>query len=469
MLDLKVLDTHVAGIDVGSERMHLSVAGARPEVFGSTTSELKKLCARLVEHKVRSVAMEATGVYWMCLYDVLETAGIEVIVVNGRQSKHVPGRKTDMSDCQWLTTMHSHGLLHGGFVPDASTRQLQDYVRLRQDHVAQAASCVLLMQKACERMNVKIHDVIRSLTGVSGLKMVRAIIAGERDASRLIALCDVQIRNKKAASLKEALTGTWKEEHIFALRQALNTWEFYQSQISECDKAIEAVLKSFPVPDGSKELSGEDAGAAKQGVCRETEDLTSLPTPLTDRFKGRKKSSPGPNTPQIEDLHDLLVMMCGGKDATTIPGIGENTLLQLISEVGVDLSKWPTAKHYVSWLGLAPGSHQSGKRNRSTKRCPNRAGRLFCMIAMGVGRSVDTAFGGFYRRIKSRRGAQVANKALARKIATMFWQLMVYGKAYVEDGLESYQVKAAASQLQVLQHMASRQGYYLVQKDGVVV
>ncbi|UUZ63393.1 transposase [Polaromonas sp. P1-6] len=191
---------------------------------------------------VRSVAMEATGVYWLPLYGVLEAAGLEVRMVNGRQTRNLPGRKTDMKDSQWGATLHMHGLLHAGFVPPADIRRLQDYLRLRADHVASAASHVQHMQKALERMNIKLHDVISSLAGMSGLAVVRAIVAGERSPEALLALCDQQIRRAKAERVKEALRGTWSQEHIFALRQALQSWEHYQQQIAECDRQIQAVL-----------------------------------------------------------------------------------------------------------------------------------------------------------------------------------------------------------------------------------
>lgn len=237
MSKLPELDAHAAFVDVGSEQMHVSIAGGPPEVFGTVTSQLDALRDWLLGHEVRSVAMEATGVYWLPLYSVLEAAGLEVLMVNGRQLKNVPGRKTDMKDCQWGATLHAHGLLKAGFVPPAHIRRLQDYMRLRAEHVSSAASHVQHMQQALERMNVKLHDVISSLTGVSGLAVVRAILAGQRDPGRLLKLCDTRIQNAKAERIKEALRGTWAEEHLFALRQALQSWEHYQQQITECDNA----------------------------------------------------------------------------------------------------------------------------------------------------------------------------------------------------------------------------------------
>jgi len=228
MKTLAVLDPRAAFVDVGSEHMHVSVAGDEPTVFGTVTSQLHALRDWLRSQGVKSVAMEATGVYWLPLYGVLEAAGFEVRMVNGRQTRNVPGRKTDMKDSQWGATLHMHGLLKAGFVPPADIRRLQDYMRLRADHIASAASHVQHMQKALERMNIKLHGVIASLAGVSGLAVVRAIIAGERSPEALLALCDQQIRRAKAEQVKEALRGTWESEHLFALRQALQSWDHYQ-------------------------------------------------------------------------------------------------------------------------------------------------------------------------------------------------------------------------------------------------
>lgn len=434
MKTLPVLDPKAVGIDVGSEAMHVSIGGDTPKVFGTMTADLQALCRYLLEQGVRSVAMEATGVYWLCAYEILEAAGLKVYVVNGRHVKNLPGRKTDMLDCQWLATLHAHGLLRSGFVPAAAIRRLQDYLRLRQDHLTMGASHVQHMQKAMERMNIKLHDVLSSITGVSGLNVIRAILQGERDPERLLGLCDVQIRQKKAEPMREALRGTWKTEHLFALRQALAGWEFYQQQVRECDEVIERVLKDMQPPD----------------------DPTS-PPPDTSK---RKPDSP--NAPHIDDLHRMLVCLCGGCDVTALPGIADYSLLQLIGEVGTDLRQWPSEKHFTAWLGLAPGSRQSGKRRGHVARQRNRAGRLFGMLAQSLARSVDKALGGFYRRLRARRGGLVANQALARKLASMFWKCMVHGSAYVERGLKHYEQQVAETEQRRLQKLARQHGFKLI-------
>ncbi|WP_455282100.1 IS110 family transposase [Cupriavidus necator] len=232
MKTLPVLDDRATGIDVGSEKLHVSIAGDTPRVFGTMTQDVSTLINWLRDEGVRSVAMEATGVYWLYLYGALEAAGITVLVVNGRHVRNLPGRKTDMADCQWLATLHAHGLLHSGFVPPAEIRQLQDYLRLRQDHITMAASHVQHMQKALERMNVKFHAVISDLTGVSGLKVIDAILAGRRDPAYLLTLCDAQIRKHKGDRVKESLRGMWKDEHLFALRQALQSWKHSKARLA---------------------------------------------------------------------------------------------------------------------------------------------------------------------------------------------------------------------------------------------
>ena len=379
--------------------------------------------------------MEATGIYWLCLYEVLEQASLEVVMVNGKYVKNLPGRKTDVSDCQWQATLHAHGLLKPGFVPPEHVRRLQDYLRVRTDHITMAGSHEQHMQKALERMNLKIHDVLSDLTGASGLKMIEAIIAGQRSPVALLALCDPQVQKSKAGRMRAALEGTWKEEHLFALRQAYELWKFYQDKIAECDEAIEKVLQQIAGP----------------------EDPAKPAPPATKRG--------GVNSPDIAGLHGLLWRLCGNKDLTVLPGVADYVLLQLLAETGTDLGKhWRTEKHFTAWLGLAPGSRQSGKRRGNQKRGRNRAGRLFCVIARSVGRSVDKALGGFYRRLKGRRGGLVANLALARKLAELFWRLLVHGTSYVEQGLKKYEEKVAQTEQRLLQKLARKYNMVLQTK-----
>lgn len=431
MKPLQVLNENAAGVDVGSEHLHVSIAGAPPQVFGTMTVDLDRLADHLVRHGVTTVAMEATGVYWLCVYEVLETAGLEVLMVNGRAVKNLPGRKTDMADSQWLATLHAHGLLRAGFVPTAAIRQLQDYMRLRQDHLQMGASHVQHMQQALERMNIKVHDVISSLTGASGLAMIRAIIAGERNTERLLALCDPQIRSKKADRLREALRGNWRREHLFRLRQALEGWDFYQAQVRACDEQIESCLRDMAGPD----------------------DPNAPPSSDSKR--------PSPNAPTITGLHTLLRRLLEGGDPTVLPGVTDYSVLQLTAEIGTDLRKWPSEKHFTAWLGLAPGSAQSGKRHGKVSRHRNRAGRVFCVLARSLARSVNFALGAFYRRLRGRRGGLIANLALARKLAALYWRILVHGLDYVEYGLRRYEETVLKSEQQLLRKLAAKHGMTL--------
>ena len=351
-------------------------------------------------------------------------------MVNGKQTRNLPGRKTDMKDCQWGATLHAHGLLQAGFVPPAHLRRLQDYLRLRGDHLTSAAACVQHQQKALERMNVKLHDVISSLVSDSGIRVIEAILAGERDPQRLLALCDTRIRNKKADRVKESLRGAWAEEHLFALRQAVENWQHYQRQIAACDRQIQAVLHQISGPDQPQKPQASPP-TLKRG---------------------------GANAPQIDDLHQLLVKLCGGKDLTVLPAHTDYSLLQLISEVGTDLSQWKTEKHFTAWLGLAPGSRQSGKRKGAVHRKRNRAGRLFCVMGRSLARSKYIALGGFFRRLAGRRGGLVATLALARKLAELFWRVMVKGLQYAEAGLEAYEEQVLETKRRALARLAKQLG-----------
>jgi len=441
MKALPVLNPKAAAVDVGSETLHVSIAGDTPKVFGTFTSDVEALRDWLQQYQVRTVAMEATGVYWLYLYEVLEAARLEVVVVNGRHVQNVPGRKTDMADCQWLATLHAHGLLRGGFVPPADIRQLQDYQRLRADHIIGAASQVQKMQQALERMNIKFHDVISDLAGVSGLKVVRAILKGERRPGELLALCDEQIQKKKSTAVKESLRGCWKKEQLFALRQALELWETYQQKIADCDEQMELLLKQMAEPQEPE--TGSSSG------------------PIGP-VKLAPAKGPSKNAPVIERFQELMVRICRGQDATQIPGLSVYLVLQLISEVGTDMTRWKTEKHFCSWLGLAGGRKQSGKRKNSVKAQRNRAGRMFCAASRALAQSVDKALGGFYRRLRGRIGGLAANVALARKLAQLFYRLLRYGMEYVEKGLKAYEAKVLETESRLLRKLAKKQGFVLM-------
>lgn len=433
---LRIINPRAAAADVGSESIYVSIAGESPQNFGTVTRELKRLRDYLLDQKVNAFAMEFTGVYWMPLYELLEQTQIEVCLVNGAHVKSLPGRKTDVADCMWLAELHAHGLLRAGFVPDAEIRRLRDFNRLRENHVLQAGTHLQQVQKALEQMNIKVHDVISDLAGVSGQRVVKAILAGERNPEALLKVCEESILKKKKERLRDALEGTWASQHLFALKQTWRAWEFCQEQIVECDREIEMVLKQM-------------AEASK-------------PTDELGRKEGESKPKrPSKNTPKILNLHELLMKILGGRNPIALPGLAEHSLLQLLGEVGTNLDAFPSCKNFTSWLGLSPGKRNSGKRKRSQSRKGGRAGQIFRTIAQTVGRSTKLGLGAFYRRLRGRCGGLVANKALARKIAEMYYRVMTKGLAYVEEGLEKAEKRYEEQRREQFVRMAKKLGYQI--------
>jgi transposase len=427
------LNPHAGGIDAGSTKFFVAVPDGSVTTFESHTADLERLRDHLHAHGVTTVAMEATGVYWLCLFEILEAAGIEVCMVNGAHVKNLPGRKTDVLDCQWLQQLHAHGLLHKNFVPPEKIRALRSYTRLRDDHIRAAATQVQLMQKALDLLNVKLHTVISQIHGVSGLAVVRAILAGVRKPAKLAELCDPQILKKKRAEVERSLHGRWKDEHLFALKQALAGWEFCEAQVKECDAAIARQLATL------------------------TPDLTPPEEKPPAGKQGRH------HVPDVPDLHAHLVAMSGGKDAVVLPGFTDTNWLKLLAEVGTDLSAWPNEKAFTAWLQLAPGQNRSGKKARRQRyRGQTQAGQIFRLAAQSVGKSRYLALGGFYRRVKARTNAAVATVATARKIACLFYRAMRYGLEYVERGLEAYEQAYRERQRRYLQKCAAELGLSLV-------
>jgi transposase len=423
-----------AGIDVGSEQLFVAVAAGPVRVFSTFTTALIQIKEPLLAQQVTPVAMEATGVYWVPIFEVLEEAGLEVYVVNAAHARNLPARKTDMKDCQWLAELHSKQMLNSGFIPPAAIRELRDYTRLRQDHIQMATPHILHMQKALDQMNLKIHEVLSDLTGASGQRLVEAILGGERQPERLVALCDVLGLKNKRSQMIEALQGRWKESQLFALRQAYENWGHYQKQIAACDQQMGQVLERL---------------AAQQPVRLTPADTTA-----------RKRLHK--NAPAVKNLGALLLTLTGGHDLTQLPCLTNYSILQLLAEVGTDMTRWPDAKRFTAWLGLAPGSRQSGKTKKSQPRFRGKAGKLFCVVAQSLAQSKYLALGGFYRRIRGRHGGQVANIAAARKVAVLFYNTLRHGWNYVEQGLIEYEKKYKEQSLKRLKATAKRFGMQLI-------
>jgi transposase len=432
--ELIKLKGDIAGIDIGSEKIFIATTANDDVVnYDTYTENYTQAKEYLRNLKIKSVVMEATGVYWIAFHEMLESAGFEVVVVNGKHVKNVPGRKTDVLDCQWLKTLHSYGLLRSSFIPPQQIRTLRSYVRLRDDNIKMGSQHVQHMQKALELMNIKLTNVITHITGLSGMNILKAIIKGETDPWKLLELCDKSIKNKKGKEVLKALKGNYRQEHIFLLKQAVEGWEFYHQRLSECDREIEELLKEM-IKDKADINSGQ-----------------------------RSKWNTSPNKMKIESLHDMLIKLVGGKNPERIVGISDTMLVQLVSELGTDLSAWKTEKHFTSWLGLAPRQNRSGKGKRwKTDKVNTRAGQLFKLAVQGVAKSKNTALGGFYRRLKANHGAKVANKATARKLAVLYYNIMTKGIEYVEQGLKKYQANYEANKRKYLEKLAKQFNLTLV-------
>lgn len=437
---IPTLNPHAGGIDAGSTHFFVAVPDGTVTSFESFTGDLYRLRDHLQAHGVTTVAMEATGVYWLALHEVLEAARIDVCLVNGAHVKNVPGRKSDVQDCQWLQQLHAHGLLRKSFVPSEQIRALRSYTRLRDDHIRTGAMYVHLMQKALDQLNVKLHTVISQITGVSGLAVVRAILKGERDVAQLANLCDERILKKKRAEVERSLHGLWKQEHLFALQQALSGWEFCQTQVTECDSALTAQLSVL------------------------TRDLPPPPErSASSEAAPKKKNHARHHVPQVPQLYESLLTLSGGHDAAQLPGFTPSNWLKLLSEVGTDLSRWPNEKAFCAWLCLSPGKNQSGKtKRRARRRGKTTAGQIFRLAAHSIAKSKYQALGGFYRRLKARTSAAVANVATARKLAVLFYYAMREGVDYVERGLEAYEATYRKHQERFLHKRAAELGFTLV-------
>ena len=439
--EVRVLHPNAAGIDIGSTELWVSVGEEQKvHVFKSFTDDVIDLVKLLKEYKVDSVAMEATGSYWMVLHEYLEAAQIKVSVINGAHLKYVPGRKSDMNDCQWIQFCHRCGLLDSSFVPPAEIRKLRTYQRLRDDHKGHASGAIQLMHKALDQMNIKVHTVISQIMGVSGLRIVEAILAGERNPVKLADLCDKQIQKTKRERLERSLKGTWREEFIFALGQALQTYQYYQRQMVACDAEIEKQLNKIIADKPPQETEVGQQEAAKE-----------------PRKEVRH------NRPHIDQLGQKLLRLTDGRDATTIPGFTDKTFLKLISEVGLDMTRWKSAKHFTSWLGLAPKHSQSGKKRRHLYHThKNHAGQVFRMAATPLGRDCDVGLSGFYRRKKFQKCSGIAIMATARKLAVMYYNLMIHGKDFVEHGLAAWEQARQEKEEKKLKQKAAEHGYELV-------
>lgn len=435
---LEPINPNTAGIDIGAYSHWVSVPAERDpncvRRFGCYTADLYAIADWLFQCGIKTIAMESTGVYWIPLFQILETRGFEVKLVNAYHVKSLPGRKTDVQDCQWLQQLHSYGLLAGSFRPEDQICVLRSYIRQRDTLIKGASTHVQRMHKALTQMNVQLHKVVSDIKGTTGLAIIRAIVAGETNPHQLAMLKHSRIRASEA-EIALALQGDYRQEQVFILAQELQLYETYQAQIQRCDEQIEQYLSTF-------------SAAPERQVLP-----ISKPTP-----KARK---PQGNEPAF-DLQTHLHRICG-VDFTQINGLGILTVQTILSEVGLDPSRFPSVKHFTSWLGLCPGNRVTGGKVKSSRTRPviNRAANAFRLAALTAGKS-HSALGAFFRRIKTRLGTPKAITATAHKIARLFYRLWTTGESYTDTGMDYYEQRYQERMLKSLQKKAKVLGFELI-------
>jgi transposase len=428
-----MINKDAAGIDIGSGEHWVAVPEDRDEepvrCFGCFTADLQAMARWLKECGVTTVAMESTGVYWIPCYQILEEHGFEVKLVNARHVKNVPGRKSDISDCQWLQRLHTYGLLSGSFRPDDQICVLRSYWRHRANLVRYASDHIQHMQKALTQMNLHLHKVLSNVTGVTGMNIIRAIISGERDPEKLALMRERGVKNTPEAIAK-ALEGDYRQEHLFTLKQAVELYDFYHRQIEACDREIERYLHRFE---------------AKV-------DPVQNPLPKQKRKKEMRYQS-------FVDLRTELYRV-SGIDFTQIPGLDVVTVQTILSEIGLDPGKFPAEKRFVSWLGLCPNNRITGGQVKSTKtrKTANRAANAFRMAAQSLANS-NTGLGGFYRRIRARLGSPKAITATAHKLARIFYRMWTTGQSYTDLGSDYYENRYKERVLRNITRRARELGY----------
>lgn len=439
---LSVLFPDTAGIDIGSKSHYVAVPSDRDSnpvrEFLTFTIDLHKMVNWLKECEIKTIVMESTGVYWIPAFEILEASGFDVKLVNARHVKNVSAHKTDVLDCQWLQQLGTFGLLKGAFRPTDEILPLRAYLRQRDMLIKSSAMHIQHMQKALTQMNLHLHNVISDITGVSGMAIIRRIVKGITDPKTLAAFRDPRCRQPKEV-IEASLVGNYREEHLFSLQQALELYDYYIQKISECDAQIEKVAKSLETKSDPENLS---------------------PPTKTRQRKVRKPKKHEYSFALSDQLRRIT-----GVDLTKIPSIGASTALTVISEIGLDMSLWPSAKHFASWLGLCPGNKVSGGKRLSgkTKPCANRVAIALRVAANTLYRS-ECAFGAFLRRMKGRLGSPKAITALAHKLAKLIYLMLKYGHEYVEKGVEAYEGMYRRRREANLKKKAREMGYDLVPK-----
>jgi len=438
--DRPILEPNAAGIDIGAREIFVAVPSDRDEnpvrVFSTFTEDLQEMARWLVSCGITTVAMESTGVYWIPLYDVLEQHGVRPCLVNARNMKNVPGRRTDWHECQWLQFLHSVGLLRSAFRPEAEVCAVRSLTRHRDDLVQMASQHIQHMHKALTQMNVQIQHVISDITGVTGLAIVDAILGGLRDPVELAKLREPNIKASEE-TIRKSLVGNWRAEHLFTLKQSRQMYGFYGQQISACDQQIEKLLVAF----------------------QPRVDPTVRPLPPDRKKKRSRKRKINPKTGFDVRTESYKLF---GVDLTQIPGL-MGMILVLFTELGRDMSRWPTAAHFASWLGLCPDNDISGGRVlwRGTRKVHNRAGHLFRLAAHSLHHD-QTPMGYYLRRMKSKVGPAAATTATAHKIAIIFYTMVKKQVEYDETLWAQRDAEREKRFEAKLKRQAQQMGYKLV-------
>lgn len=445
---LDVIHPNAAGIDVGNSAHYVAVRPDRdPDSvrrFDCFTADLHRLADWLQQCGVTTVALQSTGVYWLPLYDILDGRGLEVYLVNARHTKNLPGRKSDVQESQWLMKLHTYGLLRNSFYPAAEIRVVRTYWRQRADHVRAVSTCIQRMQKVLTQMNIQLANVISDLSGWTGQRIVRAILAGERDPQALAALSHPGIHASRQ-TIAKSLEGTWRTDLLFVLQQEVTMYDAYLQRIEECDHALEQHLKSF----ADKAAETTDAMASP-----------AAPDHTRPRIKRRRKA--GSHTPQFDlgrELHRI-----SGVDLTRIDGIDVGVAQTVISEVGVDMSRWEDEHHFASWLGLCPDNRITGGKvlRRGTRHVINRAATALRIAATTLLRS-QSYLGAQFRRFRGKLGAPKAITAMAHKLAVLVYRMLRWGHEYVDKGIQHYEERHRQQQIHLLRKRATALGLHLVE------
>jgi transposase len=447
---LDVVHPHAAGIDVGNSMHYVAVRPDRdPDSvrrFDCFTADLHRLADWLQHCGVTTVAMQSTGVYWIPLYEILDARGFEVYLVNARHTKNLPGRKSDVQESQWLLKLHTYGLLRNSFHPPAEIRIVRTYWRQRGDHVHGVSTCIQRMQKVLTQMNIQLANVISDLSGWTGQRIVRAILAGERDPETLAALSHPGIHATRQ-TIARSLEGTWQPDLVFVLQQEVAMYDAYLQRIAECDAELERHLKS---------VADKRADTAPDGE----------PSPTTPRERllsgPKRRRKAGSHAPQFDlggELHRI-----SGVDLTRIDGIDVGVAQTVISEVGVDMTRWKTEAHFASWLGLCPDNRITGGKviRKGTRHVVNRAATALRIAATTLLRS-QSYLGAQYRRLRGKLGAPKAITAMAHKLARLVYRLLKWGHEYVDKGLMYYEERHREQQVQLLKKRAAKLGLQLVE------